>query len=263
MKTRVSAAGRPRRGSPTKATLKPPPGALLTRRNANKARRRVSTQQPREACKVDSCLIFQKNKTERDNGELSYCIYLHDPSGHAGQLSPEGLAPAASPGRASTRDGLTCSLRRRRPGGPDFRVQFPPHAEMLSAPPRALPPLPATRGRSRRTLRPSSARAAFSAGEPSAAPGRDSPPPGFHAARVSKGSSAARGTLHVVARSASPPLSGAPPGRRGAAATRRREGRWPGCPGLEPAGSSALVSQASSLPPEGQKKARTPRRPTP
>lgn len=162
----MSAAGRPRRGSPTKATLKPPPGALLTRRNANKARRRVSTQQPREACKVDSCLIFQKNKTERDNGELSYCIYLHDPSGHAGQLSPEGLAPAASPGRASTRDGLTCSLRRRRPGGPDFRVQFPPHAEMLSAPPRALPPLPATRGRSRRTLRPSSARAAFSAGTP-------------------------------------------------------------------------------------------------
>lgn len=46
---------------------------------------------------MDSSLIFQKNKTERDNGELSYCIYLHDPSGHATQLSPEGPAPAASP----------------------------------------------------------------------------------------------------------------------------------------------------------------------
>lgn len=156
-----------------------------------------------------------------------------------------------------------CSLRRRRPGRSDLRVQFPPHAEMLSAPPRALPPLPATSGRSRRTLRPSGAQAASRAGEPSAAPGWDSPPPGFHAARVSKGSSAARGTLHVAARPASPPLSGAPPGRRGSAATRRREGRGLGVPGLEPAGSSALVSQESSLSPEGQKKARTPRRPTP
>lgn len=77
------------------------------------------------------------------------------------------------------------------------------------------------------------------------------PPPGFHAARVRKGSSAAHGTLHVAARPASPLLSGAPPGRRWAAATRRREGRGPGVPGSEPAGSPALVSQASSLPAEG------------
>lgn len=165
VETRVSAAGSPRRGSPTKAALKPPPRAPLIPRNANKPRRRVSTQQPREACKVDSSLIFQKNKTERDNGELSYCIYPRDPSGHAGHSAAKDPHLPRPPGRASTRGGLTCSLRRRRPSGPDLRVQFPPHAEMLSAPPRAFPPLPASRDRSRRTLRPSGARAASGSGD--------------------------------------------------------------------------------------------------
>ena len=222
----------------------------------------MSTQQPGEACKVDSSLIFQKNKTERDNGELSYCIYPRDPSGHArhsaakdrtcrvpGGGRPRGaaspvLCAAAAP--ADLTSGFSFLLMLRC--CPRLHARFLP----------SRPPC----DRSRRTLRPSGARAASRSGETSAAPGRDSPPPGFHAARVRKGSSAARETLHVAARPASPPLSGAPPGRRGAAATRRREGRGPGVPSSEPAGSPALVSQASSLPAEGHK-ARSPRRPTP